>query len=634
MSYSIRTLTEADRDAALRVINDAARWYAEILPADEVPDPEMTSAQWRQESARMAWFGAESDEGELVGVLGLEYVDDVALLRHWYVSPAHQRRGVGALLREHLERQVTGVDRVIAGTYAANVIARRALEAADYYLSADSDDVLRRYYRIPDVRRMSSVTYERSLTNPPGVSPSTRAAEESGARQRVAFPVGFHRFHRSRFLNYQLNRLYSEGFLSFGTLEQIARRIRGFEDWRREFVAFAERLDAGRDPGIDAPSRIRPTADTGAAPMTDAPHAIPEPHTTGEAGGTDATRASDVTRGAGETRASKHTRHVSGAIPLGPDETRLAAAAFAYRAAEFLTSPTDPRKHEYYEQFIDRFDRAFAGTGVTRIWVDYQDGALPVLRLSPQQGQPSRGAILVHGGFDSLIEEFIAVLHAFADAGYDVYAFEGPGQGGALRRHGLKFDHDWEKPTSAVIDHFGLSGVTLLGFSMGGYWCLRAAAFEPRIDRVIVMASVLDWLEQLPAFLRRPVRAMAKRRRFMNASARLRMRLFPTLAHAISQCLMQIDGEEPVDAVDWLLAMRADHQHPERVTQDVLLMHGTKDRFQPLALHHAQRAALTNARSVTERLFTETEHAASHCQMGNLGLAVDTMIEWLTTDPT
>lgn len=92
---------------------------------------------------------------------------------------------------------------------------------------------------------------------------------------------------------------------------------------------------------------------------------------------------------------------------------------------------------------------------------------------------------------------------------------------------------------------------------------------------------------------------------------------------------MQIGGGDPMDAVDWLLQMNAAHQQPHRVTQDVLLLHGEKDRFQPLALHHAQRRVLTNARSVTERIFTEQEHAASPCQMGNLGLAVDTILAWL-----
>ncbi|MPZ72787.1 MAG: GNAT family N-acetyltransferase, partial [Nitriliruptorales bacterium] len=90
---TMRTLTHEERDAAVRLINAAAGWYAEFLPPEEVPDPEMTSEQWSVEARRMTWYGAYADE-ELVGVIGLEFVEDVALLRHWYVDPASQRRGV------------------------------------------------------------------------------------------------------------------------------------------------------------------------------------------------------------------------------------------------------------------------------------------------------------------------------------------------------------------------------------------------------------------------------------------------------------------------------------------------------------------------------------------------------------
>jgi len=87
------------------------------------------------------------------------------------------------------------------------------------------------------------------------------------------------------------------------------------------------------------------------------------------------------------------------------------------------------------------------------------------------------------GGFDSFVEEFYGMWAFFAEAGYEVIAFEGPGQGAALRKHNLPFDHDWEKPTGAILDHFQIADATLVGVSMGGYWSLRAAAFEKRITR-------------------------------------------------------------------------------------------------------------------------------------------------------
>ena len=158
----IRALRAPERDAALAVINAAARWYREFLSAGEFHDPEMTPAQWDAEARRMTWYGAFVG-GALVGVMGLEYVKDVALLRHAYVLADHQRHGIGTLLREHLEAQVQGVRRIIVGTYRENYKARRMLEAAGYAVSSDAEGVLRAYYAIPEDRLKSSVTYEKTL---------------------------------------------------------------------------------------------------------------------------------------------------------------------------------------------------------------------------------------------------------------------------------------------------------------------------------------------------------------------------------------------------------------------------------------------------------------------------------------
>ena len=75
---SIRPLTPGDRDAALAVINTAARWYRDFLPPEDVHDPEMTPAQWEAEARRLTWYGV-FDGDTLVAVGGLEHVRDVAL---------------------------------------------------------------------------------------------------------------------------------------------------------------------------------------------------------------------------------------------------------------------------------------------------------------------------------------------------------------------------------------------------------------------------------------------------------------------------------------------------------------------------------------------------------------------------
>ena len=159
---TIRALTPGDTESALAVINTAARWYREFLPPEEFHDPEMTRAGLGAEARRMTWYGAFV-EGALVGVMALEYVRDAALLRHAYVLPEHQRSGVGAVLGQHLERQVKGVARIIVGTYRGNYKARAALEKMGYRPSPDSEAVLRAYYVIPEDRLKSSVTYEKTV---------------------------------------------------------------------------------------------------------------------------------------------------------------------------------------------------------------------------------------------------------------------------------------------------------------------------------------------------------------------------------------------------------------------------------------------------------------------------------------
>jgi GNAT superfamily N-acetyltransferase len=148
------------------VINTAAEWYREFLGADKIHEPEMTLDEWLAEDRRMTWYGAfEGDD--LVAVMGLEYVSDVALMRHAYVLPHRQRQGVASLLHDHLERQTRGVERIIVGTYAANYKARQALARFGYRLSSDPEAILRRYYQIPQDRLQSSVTYEKRLSRDP-----------------------------------------------------------------------------------------------------------------------------------------------------------------------------------------------------------------------------------------------------------------------------------------------------------------------------------------------------------------------------------------------------------------------------------------------------------------------------------
>ena len=160
---SFRPLAAADTEAALTVINLAARWYAEFLPPEEMQGPEMTAADYEAEGRRMTWYGAFAG-AQLLAVMGLEFVKDAALIRHGYVLPDWQRQGVGSTLLRHLEQQAQCAARIIIGTYAANHKARTLLEKKGYRLSEHSEAVLRTYYAIPEERLKMSVTYEKNTS--------------------------------------------------------------------------------------------------------------------------------------------------------------------------------------------------------------------------------------------------------------------------------------------------------------------------------------------------------------------------------------------------------------------------------------------------------------------------------------
>lgn len=114
----------------------------------------------------------------------------------------------------------------------------------------------------------------------------------------------------------------------------------------------------------------------------------------------------------------------------------------------------------------------------------------------------------------------------------------------------------------------------------------------------------------------------------MNFLVRLKM-TNGKLRHTINQALFLTQKEEPIDAVNWMLAMNKDHLHSELVDQDVLLLGGENDAFQPPKLLYKQQQALINARSITTRIFTKDEQADQHCQMGNIELALEVMLDWI-----
>ena len=311
-------------------------------------------------------------------------------------------------------------------------------------------------------------------------------------------------------------------------------------------------------------------------------------------------------------------------------ENRLMNAAFYYRASEFYMLQDNFEKKQMYNKFIDLFYKAFKNDNIEQFEVPYKEASLPAMKVSPR-GDKKKGIIVMHGGFDSFIEEFYSWIRYFSDHGYEVIAFEGPGQGAALRKHGLAVDYEWEKPIKAVLDYFKLNDVTLVGISMGGWFCFRAAAFEPRIKRVIASSISYDYMKLMNVVLQKMHIFFIKHmRNYSNKMILKSIKKEKGIQAWMSAQLMYITKKQmPMDAFDFWLQLNEKNLHSELVKQDVLILTGRNDHFISFKAHAMQVKALTNANSVTAEVFTKETHAHNHCQIGNIGLALDVMVKWI-----
>jgi alpha-beta hydrolase superfamily lysophospholipase len=306
--------------------------------------------------------------------------------------------------------------------------------------------------------------------------------------------------------------------------------------------------------------------------------------------------------------------------------------AYYLRLAEFFLHFSDPRKLPTRQRFVDLLldHLQIAPSAYSRI--PFEAGWLPSYRLTPMN---PKGTLVVFGGFDSYIEEWLPAALVFRDAGYDTILFEGPGQGAALELAHLTMSPEWEKPVKAVLDYFRLDAVTLMGFSLGGGLVIRAAALEPRVRRVIAYDICTNALECFLSLL--PPSAQKELLGWIDAGNEAAVNKF--FVDAMAKSLM----------VDWMTqlamhntgtrtayAMMKHYQKYEtasissHLTQDVLLMAGAEDHIIPVQQLPDQIATLTHVRSLTARLFTRAEHAQNHVQVGNMGLAFRVMIDWMT----
>mgnify|MGYP001033119335 CR=1 FL=1 len=153
----IRHCHDEDREAILAIINDAARAYKGVIPPDRWHEPYMSLKYLRHElDAGVVFWGYEHN-GELVGVMGIQEVKDMTLIRHAYVQTALRQKGVGSALLVYLQSRITRP--ALVGTWAAATWAIRFYEKHGFRLVTweEKEQLLRKYWSIPERQTETSV---------------------------------------------------------------------------------------------------------------------------------------------------------------------------------------------------------------------------------------------------------------------------------------------------------------------------------------------------------------------------------------------------------------------------------------------------------------------------------------------
>jgi len=154
----IRRLLERDLDSILEVINDAAQVYQGVIPDDRWKEPYMSAKELGDEIDSGVDFFGLKEEGRIIGVMGIQELKDVTLIRHTYVLTEHQRRGVGSKLLQYLINLAEGPE-ILVGTWKAASWAIQFYEAYGFTLvsSYEKDRLLRKHWNIPERQVETSV---------------------------------------------------------------------------------------------------------------------------------------------------------------------------------------------------------------------------------------------------------------------------------------------------------------------------------------------------------------------------------------------------------------------------------------------------------------------------------------------
>jgi N-acetylglutamate synthase-like GNAT family acetyltransferase len=153
----IRQCDNSEVELIYSIINDAAEAYKGVIPGDRWKEPYMSKDELQHEIDQGVVFWGYEQDGQLVGVMGIQHLQDVTLIRHAYVRTAKRNQGIGGKLLSSLRQQATRP--LLVGTWADALWAIRFYENHGFRLVSweEKERLLRKYWSIPERQVETSV---------------------------------------------------------------------------------------------------------------------------------------------------------------------------------------------------------------------------------------------------------------------------------------------------------------------------------------------------------------------------------------------------------------------------------------------------------------------------------------------
>jgi alpha-beta hydrolase superfamily lysophospholipase len=309
-----------------------------------------------------------------------------------------------------------------------------------------------------------------------------------------------------------------------------------------------------------------------------------------------------------------------------------------YRVAEFLLlDPEDPRIKTTWESSKGCFGKAASlfSPSFEPVEIPYEGTTLPGYFYKVDNGSKSpRPSLIAHGGFDSTLEELYTSAAAPAlERGYNCLTFEGPGQGGLIRRQKIPFRYDWEKVVTPVVDYaltkpeVDPKRLALMGISMGGYLAARAASFEHRIAACILNNGVFDGYDAIASTFPKSLLTAIENgnTEVVNTVLNILIESDPNIRFNMKHGMWTAGVNTPFE-----LIQRSKNYTIKNIAQNIkcptLVLDAEKDDSFP-----GQPKKVFEALTCPKKyiLFTAEEGAEEHCQIGAPALSNQRIFDWL-----